>query len=89
MEEEHQFYICFAIAIVFLEALPSKIVKASDVRIFSDYIICQDHFKFNYMLLSMNVTEIKIKFRGSASESSEKYPVHHFCLHFVSFDIES
>lgn len=83
MEEKQWFYVCFAIVTVFLEALLRKIVQASNVRIFSDYIICQDHFKFNYMLLSMNVTEIKIKFRGSASESSGKYPVHHFFVYIL------
>lgn len=62
--ENRYFYIYFAAAIIFPQASQSKIVKASNVRSFYDYVISPDHLQFNYMHLLMNITETKPEFRG-------------------------
>lgn len=85
--ENQYFYIYFAVAIILPQASQIKIVKASNVRSFYDYVIAPDHLQFNYMLLLMNTTETKPEFRGKACESLENHPVHRICLNFVSPEI--
>lgn len=42
-EEKQYFYIYFAVAITFPQVLQRKIVKAPNIRSFSDYVIPLDH----------------------------------------------